>query len=148
MAEAAQHGHGDHVGGLRLFPGARIWVLPEDAALLAESGAAADADLADGAPVAVGEHTVEVFAAPGHTAGSAVFLVDGVLVLGDQALQTRDGSLAPVAEGRSDDPEQLLASMAALVDRLRPRADEITWLAPAHSAPLAGFGALEATFGR
>ena len=32
--------------------------------------------------------------------------------------------------------------VGALAERLTPRADEITWIAPAHSAPVQGFDAL------
>jgi glyoxylase-like metal-dependent hydrolase (beta-lactamase superfamily II) len=141
------HGHDDHVGALSLFAGARVWASAEDAALVEEASGVAPTDVLEaGVPVTVGENTIEVFAVPGHTPGSVVFLVDGVLVLGDQALQNRDGEIEPVNERRSDDPEQLLAEMTALVAALEPRADEIAWLAPAHSAPVAGFGALQATF--
>jgi len=38
---------------------------------------------------------VEVYALPGHTPGSAAFLVHGVLFLGDAAQGMRDGTLGP-----------------------------------------------------
>ncbi|MBX2797946.1 MAG: MBL fold metallo-hydrolase [Myxococcales bacterium] len=135
------HGHRDH---LALLPelDASVHAFAEEAPLIEEElqeELTIDVPLEDGQVVQAGDVEVEVFAVPGHTAGSAVFLVDGVLVLGDAALQNRDEALIPVPEDRSEDPEQLVSSMRALAQRLQPRASEIDWLAPSHSAWMAGF---------
>ncbi len=127
------HGHDDHLGLLEDLPSATVWGLE-----------AADERLEDGQIVTVGGVDVEVFAVPGHTPGSAVYRIDGVLLLGDSAIVDRDGKLVPVPEDRSDDPDELVRSMQALAERLADRADEIAWLAPSHSAPLRGFAPLAA----
>ena len=139
------HGHRDHLGLIAALPNARVYGLQAEARLVEEESdgeAAVTHVVEDGQIVEVGAG-VEVFAVPGHTAGSAAYLVQGVLILGDSAIVDRDGRLVPVNPKRSDDPDAVLASMRALADRLRPRAEEIAWLAPAHSAPLRGFGPLD-----
>jgi glyoxylase-like metal-dependent hydrolase (beta-lactamase superfamily II) len=138
------HGHSDHLG---LLPelSATVHALAEEASLVEEESegeVTIDVFVEDGVSVDVGDTVVEVFAVPGHTAGSAVYLVNGVLVLGDSALVNRDGDLVPVAEKRSDDPQMLVESMRALADRLAPRADDVRWLAPSHSAWMEGFEGL------
>lgn len=138
------HGHSDHLG---LIPelSAPVFALAEERSRIDEESEGAvqiDQVVEDGEVVPVGDTAVEVFAVPGHTAGSAAFLVNGVLILGDSALVNRSGELVPVAEKRSEDPEQLERSMRALAERLDPRADEVQWLAPAHSAWLEGFDGL------
>lgn len=140
------HGHTDHVGALEALPGAAVWALEAEAPLVAESadGRPVDRVLADGEVVSLAGQTVEVFAVPGHTAGSAAFLVGGTLVFGDAGLVDRDGALVPAPEGRSDDPALAIDSVRALADRLAPRAEEIEWIAPAHSAAIAGFAPLDA----
>ena len=137
------HGHDDHVAGLEAFPGAAVWALEAEAALVEEAvGVGLDRALADGETLTLAGQTIEVFAVPGHTAGSAVFLVDGTLIFGDAGLVDRDGVLVPAPEGRSDDPAAAVDSVRALAERLAPRADEIAWIAPAHSAAIAGYAPL------
>ena len=138
------HGHGDHIALAEALPGARILALEAERALIDEEsdGAVVLTDpVVDGDVIDVGT-PVEVFAVPGHTAGSTVYLVGGVLILGDAAIVDRDEQLVPVPEKRSENPAELVASMQALAARLEPRADTIAWLAPAHSAPLQGFAPL------
>jgi glyoxylase-like metal-dependent hydrolase (beta-lactamase superfamily II) len=138
------HGDRDHVGGIEILGRAEVWGLPGDEDLLAEEGVRLDRTLADGEVLSLAGHAVEVLAVPGHTSGSAAYLVDGTLILGDAALVDRDGALVSVPEKRSDDPERAVESLRALADRLEPRRDEIRWLAPSHSAALAGFEPLAA----
>ena len=135
------HGHTDHLGALEILPGVPVAARPEEAPLLREESAGRvtiDTPLEDGQLLSYGPYTVEVFAIDGHTAGSAAYLVDGVLLLGDSAIIQRDGSLDMVPDDRSDDPALLRASLLALAERLEPRAEEIDWLVPAHSAGVAG----------
>jgi glyoxylase-like metal-dependent hydrolase (beta-lactamase superfamily II) len=139
------HGHDDHVGALEVLPNARVWALAAEAELVetATDGAVAlDRTLADGESLSLAGQTVEVFAVPGHTDGSAVFLVGGTLVFGDAGLVNAAGELVAVPEDRSDDPAQAEESVRALAERLAPRAEEIDWIAPAHSAAIAGFAPL------
>ena len=71
-----------------------------------------------------------------------MYLVDKTLIMGDTALITRDGSLAPVPEKRSDDPVQAEKTLIALAEELSER--EIDWLVPAHSAGAAAQTTLSA----
>lgn len=139
------HGHTDHLGLLVDRADAldvTVHGFADEQPVLDEEtdgSVSIDAPLTDGTPVQVGQFTIEPFAVPGHTPGSAVFLVDGVLLVGDSALVDRDGRLVPVPENRSDDPAQLVQSMEALAERLEPRADAIDWIVPSHSAMASGF---------
>jgi glyoxylase-like metal-dependent hydrolase (beta-lactamase superfamily II) len=134
------HAHGDHVAGLAALPQATVWALPSERDLFAEEapeGAVLSGELEAG-ELPLGGRAVEVFPLPGHTAGSAAFLVEGVLVLGDSGIAVQGGGYAQVGANFSDDTEQIDRSLAALVQELTPRADEIEWLALSHSAPLEG----------
>lgn len=135
------HGHGDHIAALGAVPDARVHALAAEVPLVADAGFAVTHPRTDGDVVTVGGGwTVEVFAVPGHTAGTAVYLVGGVLVAGDTVFAD-GGALEPIWPVFSDDPAQNVASLQALRARLAPRAAEILWIAPSHSAPVPGPGA-------
>jgi hydroxyacylglutathione hydrolase len=78
------HGHDDHVGALaevRAATGAPVCMHPLDAA---HFGLAADARLADGDKLWVGDETLQVIHTPGHTPGLVCYnLADGRIVVGD-----------------------------------------------------------------
>jgi len=134
------HGHGDHVGAISIYSNAKIWALPEEETNLSEESVEIDGDLVEGW-MTLGDIDFEVIAAPGHTPGSAVFVFDGVALLGDTGLITKAGKLSPVAEKRSEDPEaaeQMLGNLAeALIER------EVEWVVPSHSGA-ASFEVLQA----
>jgi glyoxylase-like metal-dependent hydrolase (beta-lactamase superfamily II) len=152
------HGHADHFAGCHLFPSAPVYALAADVALaegreggkspltrlfgFKPTGIKIARGLVDGETLTLGDTKVEVFAIPGHTAGSAAYLVDGVLFLGDSAGSNKDGKILPAPWQFSDDPAQNRASLKALADRLRPRAAEIKALVPAHSGLLRGLDPL------
>lgn len=137
------HGHSDHVGALDLYPSATVWALEAEFDEVREhADREPDEALPSSGEVVLAGLSFEVFAVPGHTAGTAVYLVDGVLLLGDTGLQSRDGELIPVNPKRSADPAASDQNLRELADRLD--ADRVDWLAPSHSAPIRGFGALEA----
>lgn len=137
------HGHSDHVGALAGYTGASVAALQaEFEGIQDEAGVTPDVALEAGQVLTLGSLEIEVFAVPGHTAGSAVYLVDGVLILGDVVLQDGDGALVAADDSYSDDPARNIESVRALAETLSDRADEIRWLAPAHSAPVQGFDAL------
>ena len=144
------HGHPDHTAGVHLFPNAVIYALAADVAL-AEGRAGSHGPithlfaakvngthvthaLRDDETVAVGSKSVRVFAVPGHTAGSAAYLVSGVLFLGDSAGIKSDGALIGAPWAFSDDSAQNHASLKALADRLRPEQVRIVGIVPGHSA--------------
>ena len=138
------HGHSDHLGGLASLPQASVYALEAERSLLQESSAALNVSLYDGDTVSLGPYTVRVYAVTGHTAGSAVYEVDGVLLMGDTVTAQKDGALAPPPERYSDDPAENDESVRALADRLSEAGVEISWVAPSHSGPLKGAKALNA----
>lgn len=152
------HAHPDHVGLLFAHPELPVVALATEVAqldgtgafhgpLLAAMGAPPDLGLAgvrpvrDGATLSFDDVAIEVFAVPGHTAGSAAFLVSGVLFLGDNAAW-KPPSLVGAPWIFSDDCDQNVASLRALAVRLADR--RVDWLVPAHSAPAPGLAPLRA----
>jgi len=133
------HGHGDHTAGCKLFPGADVYALAEEVSLVGEA-AKVTHPLKDGDLTTVGELSVETFAVPGHTPGSAVFLARGVLFFGDSAGASKEGTLLKAVWLFSKDTNQNVASLRALAARLSPRASQIKVLAFGHTGPLDGFG--------
>lgn len=146
------HGHGDHTGGCHQFPKAEVMALAPDVGLAAGTEAARgwltrfaknSPDKAarvtrvvkDGETVQVGELTVRVFAVPGHTDGSAAYLANGVLFLGDSATDRQDGTFTGAPRPFSNDVEQNHASLRGLWRRLQDEKLEVKALAPAHSGP-------------
>ena len=136
------HGHTDHLGGLAALPNASLYALAEESALIAETGRTLDVALRDGDTVSLGGRTLHVYAVTGHTAGSAVYELDGVLLMGDTVIAQKDGSLAPPPERYSDDPAQNDQSVRALAARLDEEGVDISWVAPSHSGPVQGMKAL------
>ena len=88
------HAHGDHMGGIPSFPNAEVYALEADADVVRRKYSRSR-PRAGGRRCGQGlrARTVEVFALPGHTPGSAAYLVYGVLFLGDSAAAAYDGSV-------------------------------------------------------
>jgi glyoxylase-like metal-dependent hydrolase (beta-lactamase superfamily II) len=74
--------------------------------------------LHDGEVVDLGNAQVRVFAVPGHTAGSAAYLVNGVLMLGDAADAGSDGHVKGSRWLFSNDQAQDRESVSRLAMRL------------------------------
>ncbi len=156
------HGHGDHTGGCHAFPSAEVYAMAAEKDLVEgrakakgpfthlmpakDVGARVTHTLEDGQEVTVGDVKVTAFALPGHTQGSAAYLADGVLFLGDGASADKHGKITPPKYLFSDDQAQGIASIKSLATRLAPRADEIKTLEFAHTGTLTGFDPLR-TFG-
>jgi glyoxylase-like metal-dependent hydrolase (beta-lactamase superfamily II) len=154
------HGHADHAAGCAVFPKAEVYAMAAEKDLLEgrakgtgpvtrlfpakDSGVRVTHPLADGEEVTVGDMHVTAFALPGHTAGSAVYLIDGVLYFGDGASANKDGKVTPAKYLFSDDQKQDIASLKALEQKLEPRAAEIKTLEFAHTGTLPGFEPLRA----
>jgi hydroxyacylglutathione hydrolase len=145
------HGDRDHTAGVLAFPAAEVMALEPDVALVEgrakrgifkwfgaakPSGVKVARVLHDGDTVTLGNLAVRVFAVPGHTAGSAAFLVRSVLFMGDSAEATKEGKLAPGRRLFTDDPAQNRASLRQLAVRLAPAAADIKAIACAHSGVL------------
>lgn len=152
------HGHPDHTAACPLFPNAKIYALAAEVPLI-EGTAGAKSPLskvmsakptgihvtnpvADGDTITLGATKIRVFAVPGHTAGSAAYLADGALYLGDSAAAETSGKVRGAPWLFSDDQAQNVASLHALGERLRPEAATIKYLVPAHSGVLEGLSPL------
>jgi len=90
------HSDRDHVGGLKAFPNAAVYLPSDEVAMINRTTprhfgflynrpfAKAYETLSDGQKLKVGSRTIECIATPGHTSGSMSFLIDGRhLIVGD-----------------------------------------------------------------
>jgi hydroxyacylglutathione hydrolase len=152
------HGDPDHVNGALAFPKAQVMALGPDVPLAEgrevrmlrwllspkANGVHVGRALRDGDVVDLSGVNVHVYAVPGHTKGSAVYLARGVLFMGDSAEATSQGELAPAKRLTSEDPAQNRASLVGLAARLAPLGDGVRAIAPAHSGVLgSGLAPLE-----
>lgn len=135
------HAHGDHMGGLPSFPDAEVYAIEADAKAIRRARSRTVQGLADGDVVKASGTSVEVFAIPGHTPGSAAYLVYGVLFVGDSAAAAYDGSVQ-ANWLFSEDAESNEESLAALARRLERRADDVQQIAFGHQGPVDGLGPL------
>ena len=135
------HGHPDHTAGCKLFPDAQVYAMETETSVIGDA-AKVTHPLADGDAFEVGDQHVEAFAVPGHTPGSAVYLMRGVLFFGDSAGVNKSGCVKKAVRLFSKDSAQNVASLKAFEARLRPRAAEVKALAFAHTGPLMEFVAL------
>lgn len=156
------HGHADHTGAIGLFPRARVMALAAEAGLIEgregshgpltrlfpvrPTGVKVARALHDLETVTVDGVEIRVFAVPGHTAGSAAYLVNGVLFLGDAADATSGGEVIGSPWIFSDSQAQDRASLVRLAERLGDGRADVKALVFAHSgvrtdglAPLAAF---------
>jgi glyoxylase-like metal-dependent hydrolase (beta-lactamase superfamily II) len=131
------HQHADHAGGARAFPRAQIYVLESDRTAMEQRGIKITRGLRDAERLDISGTAVEAFGLPSHTPGSAAFLINGVLFLGDSAAAAFDSSFQPNTM-MGNDPDQTVRSLRALADRLRSRRGEIRHLAFGHQGTLAG----------
>ena len=158
------HGHRDHISGVAAFPNAAVMALAAEVPLAEgragargpvtrffparPTGVKVTLPLQDGDGAMLGETMVRVFAVPGHTGGSAAYLVNGVLFLGDSADATSAGELRGAPWAFSDDAAQNRRSLVRLHQRLVEEALTVQAIAFAHSGvlvnglvPLAAFAA-------
>jgi glyoxylase-like metal-dependent hydrolase (beta-lactamase superfamily II) len=154
------HGHPDHTGAVHLFPNAQVMALEPDVALVegragskgpatrlfpvSPTGITVNRALHGGDVVTVGSTPVRVYAVPGHTAGSAAYLVNGVLLIGDAADVKSDGSLQGAAWIFTDSQAEDRASLGRLEKQLVADGAEVKAIVPAHSGAVNGVGALTA----
>jgi len=158
------HGHQDHTAGIKLFPKARVIALEREVGVIEgtegfhgpvtqfmparPTGVKVTWPVRDGDKLMVGNTPVRVFAVPGHTAGSAAYLVNEVLFLGDAADTTDAGEIKGSPWIFSDSQDQDKASLVRLADLLGKEHADVKALAFAHSgvrteglAPLVTFAA-------
>jgi len=158
------HGHGDHTGGCKAFPNAKVMALGPDIGIAAgtdvsqglltrffrngpDKAVTVSRAVKDGEVVqvgGVGGLEVRVFAIPGHTDGSAAYLANGVLYLGDSATDRSDGTFDGAPWPFSNSVPQNHASLRSLWNRLQAEHLAVKALAPSHSAPREGAATFEA----
>jgi len=146
------HGHPDHVGGVAMFPKAQVVSLDVEKPLVegrvgakgpmtrlmpvSPTGITVARTVKDGDTFMLGPHAVHVYAVPGHTQGSAAYLVDDVLFMGDAADAKSDGTVIGAPWIFSDSQPQDRASIAALDARLVRDNATVKTIAFAHSGLL------------
>ena len=152
------HTHRDHIGAWRSVRGARFHVHVDEVALL--EGQTRHPDLLSrAAQVAFGEagpwpgevkvrpfsrdtlftfgrDTVRAFAVPGHTAGSAAYLLRGVLFLGDAVARKPVIGWTGADPLFTADPRRGRESLRALLERVQPYGARFVCNAHAKCAPL------------
>ena len=154
------HGHLDHIGALGQFPQAQVMALEAEVPLVegragakgplprlfpvSPTGVTVDRMLHDGDVVMAGTFPVRVYAVPGHTAGSAAYLVNGALFIGDSADITSDGALQGSPWIFSDSQSENRASLVRLEQRLVRDGANVTAIVPSHSGTAGGLAPLTA----
>jgi glyoxylase-like metal-dependent hydrolase (beta-lactamase superfamily II) len=137
------HGHGDHTAGCKLFPGADVYAMDSEVALVGDA-AKVTHPLKDGDVATVGDLRVEAFSVPGHTPGSVVYLARGVLFFGDSARASKTGEVMKAVRLFSKDSALNVASLKGLSTRLAPRKADIKAMAFGHTGSLPGLEPLAA----
>lgn len=152
------HGHGDHIAAAGRFPRAEVMALEPEVSLVegtagargpltrlfpvSPTGVKVTRALRDGEVVTFGGVSIRVYAVPGHTAGSAAYYVDGVLLVGDSADVASDGSLQGAPWVFSDSQADNRASLVRLEQRLVADGLTVKAIVPAHSGAAEGIAAL------
>jgi glyoxylase-like metal-dependent hydrolase (beta-lactamase superfamily II) len=153
------HGHPDHTASCHLFPKAEVYAFAPDIPLAAgqetskgwlvskmgptakEMQIKVTQPLTDGQEVAVGNLKVRALATPGHTQGSASYLVNGVLCLGDNAMGKTDG-VHGAPGPMSDDLKQNKESLKKVYEAMKADGSVKT-LEFAHTGPVQGLDGLK-----
>jgi len=152
------HGHPDHTGAIRQFPQAQVMALEAEVPLVeglaaargplprlfpvSPTGVRVTRVLQDGDVVTLGGTSIRVYAVPGHTAGSAAYFVDGVLLVGDSADVALDGSLQGSPWVFSDSQAENRASLVRLERRLVAEGVKVRAIVPSHSGTADGLAPL------
>ena len=154
------HGHPDHTGAVHLFPNAQVMALEAEVPLVegrtgskgpvtrlfpvSPTGITVNRALQGGDVVTVGSTPIRVYALPGHTAGSAAYLVNGVLLIGDAGDIASDGSLQGAPWIFTDSQPEDRASLVRLEQQLVADGQDVKAIVPAHSGAVEGGAALVA----
>lgn len=152
------HGHPDHIGAIRRFPQAQVMALEAEVPLVegragargplprlfpaSPTGVTVTRALKDGEVVTLGDVPIRVYAVPGHTAGSAAYVVTGVLLIGDSADVASDGRLQGSPWIFSDSQSENRASLVRLEQRLVADGVNVTAIVASHSGTADGLAPL------
>lgn len=158
------HGHPDHIAAIAAFPKAQVIALDQEVGLIEgrvgargplqrlfpvrPTGVKVHRSLRDGETITLGQTQIRVFSAPGHTAGSAVYLTNETLFLGDAADVGRDGAFQGAPWVFSDSQAEDRASLVRLYGRLVQERVVVRAMVFAHSGALTDGLAPLATFAR
>jgi glyoxylase-like metal-dependent hydrolase (beta-lactamase superfamily II) len=154
------HGHPDHIAALGRFPKAEIMALEVEVPLVEgqegakgpvprlfpvhSTGVKVGRVLHDGDVIMLDTFPVHVYAVPGHTAGSAAYLVNGALFIGDSADIASDGRMQGSPWIFSDSQDDNRASLIRLEQRLVSEGASVKVIVPSHSGTASGLAALTA----
>lgn len=148
------HGHPDHTAGIQDFPAANVYVGAGDRGfiegtkagegrLVKQSGPRPDLairdveklhTIKDGESIEIGNQRIQAFAAPGHTSGSMVYVLnDMIMFCGDALTFDKQGRVQKLPAPVSADVTQGARSLATLVARLDAEGITIQTIIPSHS---------------
>jgi glyoxylase-like metal-dependent hydrolase (beta-lactamase superfamily II) len=155
VAVLVTHAHIDHIGALALFPKATIYAMNREVPIAAgqepfngpalkvfgnknPSPFTVTHPLDDGESFMVGNLQVTAYAVPGHTEGSAAYLVDGVLFTGDSLQIKSNQQITGPSVIFSTDRAEGEASLRHLGQELEPHAADVKFIATGHTGTVAG----------
>lgn len=155
------HAHPDHDAAVNIFSKAKIYAMKDEVGVAAGTEAynsplskimgkfnphpfKVTDPLTDEQTVEVDGLKVTAYDVPGHTPGSAVYLADGVLFLGDAASIGSNKKIRGPVYLFSTNSTQGIASLRALMTKLAPRFNEIEFVTSSHSGTLPGAEGLQA----
>lgn len=148
------HGHPDHIGGCKALPDAKLYALDKEADAIegkavipgfmssismakpTPTGLKVAERLSDGQIFHIGGVEIKVFAVPGHTPGSAAYLVNGTLYIGDAGMAATSGGFKGGPWIFNSDGAEREASLKALAARLAQEKDDVQMIATGHSGPI------------
>ncbi len=142
------HGHLDHIKGCQVFKKAEIYAMEGDVGIIEgtesmglftyDGNIKVTVALKHGDKINIDGTIIETFALPGHSDGSAAYIINGVVFMGDSANATNENKIKQAVWFFSQDMDLNKASLIKLATYLEPRAAEIKALAFNHSGHLKG----------
>ena len=164
VAVLITHAHADHIAALALFPKATIYAMKREVPIAAgqepfngplfklfgaknTSPFSVTHPLDDGETFMAGNLQVTAYAVPGHTEGSAAYLVNGALFVGDAAQIKSDQQIIGPSMIFSTDRAQGEASLKHLGQELQPHSADVKYIATGHTGTVSGLAALVASGG-
>jgi glyoxylase-like metal-dependent hydrolase (beta-lactamase superfamily II) len=149
------HAHPDHDAAVNVFPKAKVYAMKDEVDIASGKQAynsplsnffgktnphpfLVTDPLTDQQSVTVGGLQVTAYEVSGHTPGSAVYLADGVLFLGDAASIGRNQKIRGPVYLFSTNAAQGIANLGELMKKLAPRLNEIEFVTSSHSGTLPG----------
>jgi glyoxylase-like metal-dependent hydrolase (beta-lactamase superfamily II) len=158
VAVLITHSHPDHIAALPLFPKATIYALKREVPIAAGqepyNGMVVRGKNAtpfnvthpvdDGETFMVGNLQITAYAVPGHTEGSAAYLTDGVLFVGDEVQIKSDQQFIGPSVIFSSNRAEGEASLKHLAQELQPHAGDVKFIATGHTGTVAGLAPLTA----